>query len=107
MTTRPEVTITALGAAGGFDYELRSWPTPSPVGMCYEIVARKNGTHVGFLGWHSTGHGLNVHVTENQRRRGVATQMWRYAKELTPRLRHSRRAMQTDEGAAFAAATGP
>jgi len=46
---------------------------------------------VGFLSWHSDGTIAMVSVSEAFQRQGVASEMFRLAKEINPDLHHSKR----------------
>jgi len=60
----------------------------------------------GFAGeihWWDDGEMEGVHVRPDLRRRGVATELWNRARQITPQLRHSR--SQTSAGHAWAQKT--
>jgi hypothetical protein len=62
-----------------------------------------NGVKLGSLSWNK-GVVSNVNVNEGWQHRGMATQMWKKANEITPGLSHS--GNRTDAGEGWASKVG-
>ena len=63
------------------------------------------GPWAGAMNWHPQTHEVtSVHVEEEHRRQGLATEMWRMGQELRPRPKHSHD--RTNAGDAWARSVG-
>lgn len=79
-------------AATGISYE------HTAAGTTNMIVAVDGQTPIGYLSWEMRGdHSVvGVEVDEAYRRQGIATEMWRRAREVDPSIAHSRN--ETSDG---------
>lgn len=78
---------------------------PPEMGRDYHQVRAldERGWEAGKMLWNAK-HVLNVGVTPGFERRGIATAMWTYGQQATPKPKHS--ADRTDAGDAWARSVG-